>query len=547
MNMTYDYTSVLYESGRQYSAEEMESGAPVEARYVKTRGFEGNPYIEALPRGYTLAELRDAYNIPVAVPSQDELREMDEIEIDDSIDGLSKFRILLPFHAMIEKQFHRTLVQSYSKRRLQENQRIDVELTIENQAVVTHCQMIPKNMSDPVPGFTLLGAGGCGKSTGINMMLQHYPQTIIHNPDSWNRHVQIVYLWVHCTPNSNFAQLYENIGEAIDLALDNFQPVYQLQFRRGNLGDKYNLLKQMVKRFAIGAIILDEIELLDLNSTKESSFETFMALTNETGVSLCVVGTLDAYTKLFGKARTARRCGVNIIASRYCGNMDMFRQIIRFLQIYHWTPKMVDFADTPELVKAMYNVTHGVISDLVSLYTVIEKDQVKCLTQPQKKPAEITPEYITNLGKRYFEILMQARVLEDDTMDTDHSISYDELARLNTAQERMDEEEMNQRYQEVIKDPATMKYTILQRSVIEAIKTGHYGYKTSSIEKAFLVIMHRSDSSLDMPLDEVVKKVLLYLDERKTKQETKKQEKEKKLQNLKDMQNELLQNNNQQD
>ena len=543
MEASYSYTTEIFDNGRQYSAEEMESGVPVDARYVKMWGFEGNPYIEALPRGYSMAELRDVYNVSVDVPTQEELQTMDEIEINDSVDRLSDFRILLPFHAMIEKQFHRTPVQSYRKRRVQENERVDVDLTVENQNIVTHSQMLPKCMSDPVPGFTLLGAGGCGKSTGINMMLKHYPQTIIHNRDSWNRRVQIVYLLVHCTPNSNFSQLYENIGEAIDKALDNFQPVYQLQFRRGHLGDKYNLLKQLIRKFAIGAIILDEIELLDLKSTKESSFETFMALSNETGVSVCVVGTLDAYEKLFGKERTARRCGVNIIASRYCANQNTFRAILKFLQIYHWTPKMVDFADTPELWQAMYKVTHGVISDIVSLYAVIQEDQVKCLYQPGKKPAEITSEYIENLGKKYFSILMNARAIEDDTVEDGNSLSLDEVERLNSAQDRMDEEEMNERYQETIKDPATMKYALLQQSVVEAISAGHYGYRRSSIEKAFLVIMHRPDASLDMPVDEAVKKVLLYLEQKRKKQEEKQLKKERENQAVEEMQDELRKNN----
>ena len=41
--------------------------------------------------------------------------------------------------------------------------------------------------------------------------------------------------------------------------------------------------------FSIGAIILDEIQLIDFNSTKENSFESLLLLTNETKVAFVVI------------------------------------------------------------------------------------------------------------------------------------------------------------------------------------------------------------------------------------------------------------------
>lgn len=539
----YSYTTTLFDNGRQYSPDELENEKIVDARYIKVTGFEGNPYVEALPKGFTYTEMQEAFNRPIFIPSQAELQELDEYEREDSVDMLNDFRIFLPFHAMVEKQFHRALVQSYRKRKLQQDQRINVKLVMEDAEVITHSQMVPKNMSDPVSGFTLLGDSGCGKSTSINMVLSHYPQTIIHNRDSWEQQTQIVYLLVHCTPNSNFSKLYENIGEAIDSAVGNFNDTYKLMFKHGTLGDKYDLLKQLIKRFMIGVIILDEIELIDLKSTKESSFETFLALTNETGVALCVAGTMDAYSRLFSKARTARRCGMSILASRYCFSKEIFRQIVSFLQIYHWTPKMIDFAGDESRLDALYKSSHGVISDLIEIYKMIQKDQIKPLSGNRQHP-EVTADYITDIGKKYFEILQRARALENDTLDKGNDVlSYDELMRLNTAQERIEEEEMNQRYQEIISDPATMKYTLLQRSVLDAIKSGSYGYRTTSIERAFSVIMRRPDSSLEMPLDEVVKKTLIYLDGKREERHMRREKAEKKKADLEKMQAELLENN----
>ena len=72
---------------------------------------------------------------------------------------------------------------------------------------------------DPSNGFTLLGASGCGKSTSIMLMLEQFPQLILHENKVFGRFLQIVYLKVNCLPNSNISALLDNIGTEIDKAL----------------------------------------------------------------------------------------------------------------------------------------------------------------------------------------------------------------------------------------------------------------------------------------------------------------------------------------
>ena len=43
---------------------------------------------------------------------------------------------------------------------------------------------------------------------------------------------QITYLVVNCIANSNFSALYEGIGDAIDKAFGNAQPVYALEIKK---------------------------------------------------------------------------------------------------------------------------------------------------------------------------------------------------------------------------------------------------------------------------------------------------------------------------
>ena len=339
MKTEYEYVSDLRPGESQYDGlYDLGMDSIVEARYVKSKIEPGNPFVEALPEAWTIETVTKNYNRAIDVPTPEELMEMDEYEREDNVDILlDDFRLQLPFHAIVEKEFHRALIRSYHRRKTIEDRDIDVRLTVNNHKLTTHNQMIVRNMSEAVAGFTLLGNSGCGKSTGTNMMLSHYPQTIIHHKNTWRRSYQIVYLLVSCTQNSNTSQLYENIGEAIDRALGNFNPVYQQEFRKGSLGDKYGLLKKLVKQFSIGCLILDEIELLDIRSTKPGSLEAFLTLANETGIALAIIGTMDAYNDLFLKARTARSTSLPFYLMIWTGYI--FGIIGKFVQIAYKAPQ----------------------------------------------------------------------------------------------------------------------------------------------------------------------------------------------------------------
>ncbi len=557
MGFEYTYAENLKPGENQYDAlYDLDEDTIVDAIYIHSDNAPGNPYIEALPKPWSIKEIAQNYNQPVHVPNMERLLEMDEYDREDNIDlALDQFRVNLPFHAMLEKQFHRALIRSYSKRRSLMDKRINVKLHVEDEELIVHNRLEVKHMSDPVGGFTLLGSGGCGKSTGVNMMLAHYPQTIVHQRETWQRTYQIVYLLVQCTANSNFSKLYENIGEAIDRALGNFNPIYKLEFRKGGLADKYDLLKQLVMRFSIGCIILDEIELMDIKSTKESSLEAIMTLTNETGVAVCVIGTMDAYKQLFFKARTARRMGVSILASKYCFDEKKFCRIINMLTVFQWG-EPIEY--TEKLVHALFVASHGVISDLIEIYKIIQKDQIKNLPGPDssekekkewkewnKKPApEVTPEYIAKKAESYYEILRQARDLENNPVQDDNlRMISSEIARLNSAAETTEQAQMEKRYDEVMEDPAYKKYVMLRERVMLDIQALKLGYRETTIERAFGIVMKQQ--SMDMETSKATALTIAYLNDAKTKREehNKTKKENKSTVALQELQRQLLENN----
>lgn len=557
MTFSYTYEEGIRHGENQYDAYyDLDTQKIVEAHYVRSHASPGNPLIEALPPAISFRDIAKKYNHSIDISTPEELEEMDEYEREDEIDlRLDEFRVQLPFHAIIEKQFHSALIRSYSKRQFITDNDIDVKLNVCNKEEITHNKLVVKQMSNPVSGFTLLGNGGCGKSVGINMMLSHYPQTIIHAKGTFNRTYQIVYLLVQCTANSNFAQLYENIGDAIDRALGNFNPIYKLAFKsKTRLKDKYDYLKELVEKFSIGCLILDEIELMDTRSTKESSLEALLTLTNETGIALAVVGTMDAYRDLFFKDRTARRMGVSIIASRYCHNKQRFGYIAKMLTLYQWGNPITY---TPELIDALYTASHGVISDLIEIYKLIQKDQARnlpyCDDDPltvekkKKKLAEftITPEYIRKKATDYYELLSQARMHADDPTNLeDERYLADAINQLNSASETTEIAQLENHYDEVMKDPVYAKYIMLRENAVSMIMGLKKRYRKATIEKAFDMIMRNQSINTDPAT--VTGLVLAKLDQQAEERRTKKalnDVSEKKAVNLIEMQKSLQQNN----
>lgn len=296
------------QAGHQYEDLDLRFSSIVDARYTTTSSFAGNPCIEALPFPRTQTEVYSAYqrDIPYRRNSKTEKISLDEALT--ALNALTELRFPLPFHHTLEVTFYNILTASYQRRTSKFSSKPVATISNGHEIIENHHQLLGDPASDANTGLALLGYSGCGKSSSLEILLSHYPQVIYHYDEHGGRYPQIVYLAVNCIPNSNFSALYSRIGEAIDRALDLEESIYQhMVDSQRSLGAKSTCIRRLIEIFSIGAIILDEIQLIDFNTTKENSFESLLLLTNETKVAFVVVGTEDAYSKMFKEPRTARR------------------------------------------------------------------------------------------------------------------------------------------------------------------------------------------------------------------------------------------------
>lgn len=376
----------------------------VPARYIHAivPSDQGNRFIEALPPPRNDEQIKADYSKGILTYNhKKESSEPPETRI-SLVGQLRELRLPLPFDFELDRRFHEALVSSYRSRYQMVDSEIPTAVMIEDQSESVYRRVCSKSGGTNA-GFTLLGQSGCGKSSALQLLLSRYPQVIIHNDDKGRRQPQIVYLLVNCTTNSNFNALYASIGEAIDRALGLSTNTYQeLISKRKSLGDKAAKVRELIEIFAIGIIILDEIQLIDFRSTKENSFEALMTLSNTTQVAFGIVGTEDAHAQMFTKLRTARRVGAPISASRYCGDKDYFSFLVRQLFSYQWFDEYT--APTTSMVNALYDETHGIIDQLIGLYTFMNIDYIN--TKHKEKPV-INADFIHKTSSKYYRGLRE--------------------------------------------------------------------------------------------------------------------------------------------
>lgn len=386
-----------------------------EAKYVSRFGMD-DPFITALPQPREPKELQADINIIPTLPPPDEFSKLRHSEQKDAIRLLSRFRICLPYYDTIEKAVDNALVNSYIRRY---NTPSKMEYTYQDTPSACYTCSEVKGLGNAPTGFAVLGQSGCGKSTGIQRVLRKYPACIIHNPGTFQQRIQIPIIAVEMQRNSNFHGLYEDIGAAIDRAVGNTTRTYQTRLgRKGdNLSVKFRKLCELIQVFNIGLLIIDEIELIDTAHTKEGTLETFMSLSNQTGIAVGVVGTEDAYEKLFFKPRAARRLSPLINADRYCSNIKQIISILKMLYCY-----LPDYELDENCIEAYYQESRGIIDYILKIFMEIA---IRIVDRKQKgRSVKITPDLIKSVAKTVIggqtdvahQIIVQDEELAMETM-----------------------------------------------------------------------------------------------------------------------------------
>lgn len=477
------------EGASQYEAYDLTSQTVVPARYVKAKikEDEGNMYIEALPYPRENKDIYRAYSRSFASYDYDSIKKMTKLEKMLQVSMLKEIRFPLPFHSELEFSFYNALLISYRHRKRCPVYDKNINYMAENRDNEMTSVLYGDSSDATNAGFSLIGYSGCGKSSAISTLVSHYPQVIIHEDGDGGYFPQITYLVVNCIANSNFSALYEGIGDAIDKAFGNAQPVYALEIKKTmGLGNKAEKVRSFIELFGVGIIIFDEIQLIDFQHTKENSFDSLLTLANRTKVAIAVVGTEDARDKMFHELRTARRVGTMINGNRYCENREFFEYLFSQIFEYQWFKEPIKVTD--KIIDALYDVTKGIIDQLVSIYSCMNIEAITA-----RKKIEINADFIHHVADKYYpgiQDVLGSIECNADALELEN-IRKNADARISKL---MDEAKQEQEMKK-IKENSTAKPDVSLHNVASNIRTIYDDYTDNQIEEAYNKVIRKASSS----------------------------------------------------
>ena len=478
-------TKQLRKSDNQYDRKLLDDDEPVEAIYIDS-GTESdalNPFIAALPPAKEDdTQLMLKYTKGLSSYTFENVKNMTTHEKVMAVNEMrTKFRICLSFQKQLEDSFHSSLVNSYRLRKLYRDTNAKIPANMDNKDIILHQKMYGDSANSANSSFALLGYSGVGKSTSLNQLLMDYPQLIIHKiPGTEDRIPQIVYLVVNCLPNSNFNELYISIGKAIDRALGNIQPYYEVAIRKTvGLSSKMNKVIELIETFNIGIILFDEIQLIDFKHTKENSFEGLMTIVNATKVAIAVIGTEDAYSKMFINLRNARRVGTLIDASNYTENDSYFKNIVSFMMNYQWFDIWIDCDD--EIIDALKECSYGIIDQLISLYVMMHIDYFE---KKGKKP-KVNGDYVRMISRKYFPYMKQLnKLLRDPMADKNLKQASEETQKhLNELLRKSEEQNKSSQEKQIELNDTMLNIMKIKEQIIQDIED--VGFERPEIENCF--------------------------------------------------------------
>lgn len=410
-NIVVEYVENI-QGESQYGVCDFEDSKVVDARYVKSRipNYVGNPFIECLPD--SVIDDKRIFEKGLIGYNYPSVKAMDKEDRAIYLFAIRDLRFIMPFHKEIFRRFKAALIDSYSKRTLEFFRGKPKIIHVENGEVGVNC-VTGSSASEGVSGvFSLCGKSGTGKSSGMHMVLAQFPQLIKHKLDNGGYFYQLVYIFVQCSPNSNFQGLFKSICVAIDQALGNHEPVYgaAIDKIRSGVSAKREYVRSLIETFGIGAIIVDECQLMDFDHIKESTYDSLMVLTNETKVAIIPVGTQEARDKMFREFKNARRIGSPVNSDICCNDRLIFNINMCKLFKYQFTDIFtkvkgpvktshgLEFEEeTLDLANAFYSMSKGVIAQMVSVYMMC---QYEAVTNSRKTP--ITAKFVCQVAKKYF-------------------------------------------------------------------------------------------------------------------------------------------------
>ena len=249
-----------------------------------------------------------------------------------------------------------------------------------------------------MPGFSILGCPGMGKSATIERILHSYPLTIRHT-DTRDMIVQVPALKIECPSTGSRKSFCIEFFRLLDERLEQEGRLVQ---RYGSNSRTVDVMladvQHLVRLHAIGILVVDEIQ--NLNASKEGILPLInflVTMANKIGVGIVPIGTMAATNiaqAAFHSARRASGLGASIWEPLRPGHeWDIF---VKSMWKFQWTNCATPF--DPDIDATLFHHSQGVVDILIKLF-ILAQLRVISNSELTGTPETITCEVIEAVAK----------------------------------------------------------------------------------------------------------------------------------------------------
>ena len=310
-----------------------------------------NKIIDYLPKMKTGKELIQALEV---LPVYDK-----QICNEDTVARLialsDLYKIYIPSFMSVEiySKLYLALIRSINKKQT----KLATVQQNENFKAVSGCEY--RGIMGGSDSFTIIGASGIGKSSAISRAIELITEDRIIQADTpYSKIIPCVI--VQCPFDSSVKGLLLEILRKVDESIDS--SYYEKALRSRATTDMLIGSVSQVALNHIGLLIVDEIQNVVNSKNGKSLVGALTQLINNSGISICMVGTPESSIFFEQAMQLARRSlGLNYGVMKY----DEHKEFCEILLSYRYVKKEITV--TESIIRWLYEHSNGIASVVVSL------------------------------------------------------------------------------------------------------------------------------------------------------------------------------------
>lgn len=353
--------------------------------------YKGNPAIEALP---SILSAQDAASLLAHYPERDPKgnKAPPEVRMHLIMDALHFFEPL-PVHIDLEQRISRVIRDGYTGRNpIATEHWQELDQRVES---IRKAGGLPLRTSN-VNGFSIIGIPGIGKTTGVERILQQYPQVISHQTYGGKpfSRIQIVWLKLTCPHDGSIKGLCLDFFRGVDGILGTDYYRNYASGGRRTVDELIPAMSRVASIHCLGLLVVDEIQ--HLNQAKSGGCEKmlnfFLQLMNTIGLPVILIGTYAALEILSRELRQIRRSsGQGDLIWDRIANDEVWRLFVESLWRYQYTQSQVSL--NQELSDVLHEESAGIVDFAVKLFLLA---QVRAISTGVER---ITPSIIRSVAR----------------------------------------------------------------------------------------------------------------------------------------------------